>query len=89
VRQIRILAVHPGRFTDQTATILVEESEFKVKENDPSASLGKYAKIEKEKSHDGSEEDIYRVSLRAEGECELLPGDKSRVISTHPVKTKN
>jgi len=26
--------------------------------------------------------------IKAEGECELLPGDKSRVISTHPVKAK-
>jgi len=54
----------------------------------PSASLGKYAKVEKEKSYDGSDVDIYRVSFEAEGECELLPGDKSRVISTHPVKNK-
>jgi hypothetical protein len=42
--------------------------------------------VEKEKSYDGSDIDIYRVSFEAEGECELLPGDKSRVISTHPVK---
>lgn len=76
------------KWLSSTRFILFEDSEFKVKENDPSASLGKYAKIEKEKSHDGSDVDIYRVSLRAEGECELLPGDKSRVISTHPVKTK-
>jgi hypothetical protein len=77
------------KWLSPTRFILVEDSEFKVKENDPSASLGKYAKIEKEKSHDGSDVDIYRVSLRAEGECELLPGDKSRVISTHPMKTKH
>ncbi|HEX9281182.1 MAG TPA: hypothetical protein VF878_01775 [Candidatus Udaeobacter sp.] len=72
----------PARF------IVFEESEFKVKEHDPSASLGKYAKVEKEKSYDGSDVDIYRVSFKAEGECELLPSDKSRVISTHPVKNK-
>jgi hypothetical protein len=71
-----------------TRFIVFEEFEFKVKEHDPSASLGKYAKVEKAKSYDGSDVDIYRVSFKAEGECELLPDDKSRVISTHPVKTK-
>jgi len=76
------------KWLSPTRFIVVEESEFKVKEHDPSASLGKYAKVEKEKSYDGSDVDIYRVSFEAEGECELLPGDKSRVISTHPVKNK-
>jgi hypothetical protein len=76
------------KWLSPTQFILFEESGFKVKEHDPSASLGKYAKVEKEKSYDGSDVDIYRVSFEAEGECELLPGDKSRAISTHPVKNK-
>jgi hypothetical protein len=76
------------KWLSPTRFILVEESEFKIKEHDPSGSLGKYAKVEKGKSYDGSDVDIYRVSFDAEGECEFLPGDKSRVISTHPVKTK-
>ena len=76
------------KWLSPTRFIVVEEFEFKVKEHDPSASLGMYAKVEKEKSYDGSDVDIYRVSFEAEGECELLPGDKSRVISTHPVKNK-
>jgi hypothetical protein len=76
------------KWLSPTRFIVVEEFKFKVKEHDPSASLGKYAKVEKEKSYDGSDVDIYRVSFEAEGECELLPGDKSRVISTHPVKNK-
>jgi hypothetical protein len=76
------------KWLSPTRFILFEESEFKVKEADPSASLGKYATIEKEKSHEGSDVDIYRVSLRAEGECELLPDDETRVISTHSVKIK-
>ena len=76
------------KWLSPTRFILFEDSEFKVKEHDPSASLGKYAKVEKGKSYNGSDVDIYRLSFKAEGECELLPGDKSRVISTHPVKTK-
>jgi hypothetical protein len=74
------------KWLSQTRFTIVERSEFKVKEHDPSESLGKYAKVENEKSYGGSDVDIYRVSLEAEGECELLPGDKSRVISTRPVK---
>ena len=76
------------KWLSPTRFIVFEESEFKVKEHDPSASLGRYAKIEKEKPYGDSDVDIYRISFNAEGECELLPGDKSRVISTHPVKTK-
>lgn len=76
------------KWLSPTRFILFEDSEFKVKEHDPSASLGKYAKVEKGKSYDGSDADIYRLSFKAEGECELLPGDKSRVISTRPVTTK-
>jgi hypothetical protein len=76
------------KWLSPTRFILFEESEFKIKEHDPSASLGKHAKVEKAKSYEGSDIDIYRASFDAEGECELLPGDKSRVISTHPVKTK-
>jgi len=48
----------------------------------------KYAKVEKEKSYDGSDVDIYRVSFEAEGECELLPDDESRVISRRRAKNK-
>jgi hypothetical protein len=76
------------KWLSPTRFILFEEAKFRVKEHDPSASLGKYAKAEKEKSYDGSDLDIYRVSFEAEGECELLPADRSRVISTHPVKNR-
>ena len=30
--------------------------------------------------------DVYDASFNAEGECELLPADKTRVVSTQPVK---
>ena len=75
------------KWLSPTRFILFEEFDYKVKEHDPSASLGKYAKVEKGKSYDGSDVNIYKLSFKAEGECELLPDDKSRVISTHPVKT--
>lgn len=75
------------KWLSPTRFIMFEDSEFKVKDHDPSASLGKYAKVEKEKPYGDSDVDIYRISFKAEGECELLSGDKSRVMSTHPVKT--
>ena len=71
-----------------TRFIVFEDSEFKVKQDIPSAALGEYAKIEKLKTNDDSGVDVYRISFKAEGECKLLPGDKSQVISTHPVQTK-
>ena len=43
---------------------------------------------EAEKSDDESHESaaVYHVWFDAEGECELLPADKTRVLSTRPVK---
>lgn len=76
------------KWLSPTRFVVFEESEFKVKQDDPSAAVGKYAKVEKVKPNDDSGVDVYRISFKAEGECELLPGDKSRVISTHPLKTK-
>jgi len=76
------------KWLSPTRFIVFEDSEFKVKQDDPSAALGKYAKVEKIKPNDDSGVDVYRISFKAEGECELVPGDKSRVISTHPVKAQ-
>ena len=43
---------------------------------------------EAEKLEDESNESaaLYHVWFDAEGECELLPNDKSRVLNTQPVK---
>ena len=76
------------KWLSPTRFILFEDSEFKVKDHDPSASLGKYAKVEKEKPYGDLDAAIYRISFKAEGECELLPCDKSRIISTHPVESE-
>jgi len=76
------------KWLSPTRFIVFEDSEFKVKQEDPSPSLGKYAKVEKVNPNSDSGVDVYRISFKAEGECELLPGDKFRVMSTHPVQTK-
>ena len=64
---------------DATAT-------YDYRERDPSATIGQYG--EAEKSEDESDEPaaLYHVWFDAEGECELLPNDKSRVLNTQPVK---
>lgn len=69
------------KWISNTRFIVREEGAFQVKERDPSGTLGEYGDV------DAPEKDEpYYVSFEAEGECELLPGDKTRVISTHPVK---
>ena len=64
---------------DATAT-------YDYRERDPSATIGHYGEVET--LEDGSNESaaLYHVSFDAEGECELLPADKTRVLSTQPVK---
>jgi hypothetical protein len=70
--------ISPTRF------VVKEVSQFQVRDRDPSASLGQYGeKLEDETDEPG---DVYYVRFKAEGECELLPGDKTRVASTRPVK---
>ena len=46
------------------------------------------ARQEAEKLEPESDEPavLYHVWFNAEGECELLPADKTRVLSTQPVK---
>jgi hypothetical protein len=63
-----------------------EQSQWQVKERDPSGMLGQYG--EAEKLDHGSDEPatVYHVWFDAEGECELVPNDKSQVLNTHPVK---
>ena len=41
---------------------------------------------EKKKEEEMSRSESYYVWFSAEGECELLPEDKSRVVNTRPVK---
>jgi hypothetical protein len=74
------------KWVSPTRFMVGEESQWQVKERDPSATLGRYG--EAEKSDDQSDEStaLYHVWFDAEGECELLPNDKSQVVNTQPVK---
>jgi len=49
-------------------------------------ALGQYGEAEKFEDESNESAALYHVSLDAEGECELLPNDKSRVVNTQPVK---
>jgi hypothetical protein len=77
--------ISPRRF------VVKEVSQFQVRDRDPSASLGQYGEkldqygetLEHQTDKPG---DVYHVRFSAEGECELLPGDKTRVATTRPVK---
>ena len=52
----------------------------------PSATLGQYGEAEKLKDESDEPAALYHVWFDAEGECELLPNDKSRVLNTQRVK---
>jgi hypothetical protein len=49
-------------------------------------ALRQYGEAEKFEDESNESAALYRVSFDAEGECELLPSDKSRVLDTQPVK---
>ena len=63
-----------------------EEPQWQVKERDPSATIGQYGEAEKLEHESDEPAALYDVSFDAEGECELPPNDKSRVLNTQPVK---
>lgn len=74
--------ISPTRFA------VSEESQWQVKERDPSATLGQYGEAEKSEDEGDESGALYHVWFDAEGECELLPNDKSQVLNTQPQKTK-
>jgi hypothetical protein len=49
-------------------------------------ALRQYGEAEKFEDETNESAGLYHVSFDAEGECELLPNDKSRVLNTQPVK---
>jgi hypothetical protein len=78
------------KWTSATRFVVSEGSQFQVRTRDPSTAVGKYGEVEKENEDNAdSPGGVYHVWFDAEGECELLPGDKSQVVSTHPVKKQN
>ena len=74
------------KWISRTRFVVSEESQWQVKERDPAATLGQYGEVEKSEHEREKSADLYFVWFDAEGECELLPSDKARVLSTHPVK---
>jgi len=66
--------------------IVKEQSQWQVRERDPSATLGQYGEAEKSEEDSNESAVVYFVWFDAKGECELLPNDKSRVLNTQPVK---
>ena len=74
------------KWISPTRFVVSEESQWQVKERDPSATICQYGEAEKLEEESDESAALYHVSFDAEGECELLPGDKSRVLSTQPVK---
>jgi hypothetical protein len=69
-----------------THFVVSEESQWQVKERNPSAMLGQYGEAEKLGPESDEPAVLYHVWFDAEGECELLPADKTRVVSARPVK---
>ena len=74
------------KWISTTRFVVSEESQWQVKERDPSATLGQYGEAEKLEHESDESAALYHVWFDAEGECELLPNDKSRVLNTQPVK---
>ena len=76
------------KWISPTRFMVSEESQWQVKERDPSKTLGQYGEAEKSEDEDDGSVALYHVWFDAEGECELLPNDKSQVVNTQPQKTK-
>ena len=74
------------KWISPTRFVVKEEVQFQVKDHDPTAALGKYGEVEKLDPETYGGVDVYDASFNAEGECELVPGDKTRVVSTQAVK---
>src|SRR6266511_2889702 len=74
------------KWISPTRFVVSEESQWQVKERNPSATIGQYGEAEKLEDESDESAALYHVSFDAEGECELLPADKTRVLNTQPVK---
>ena len=74
------------KWISPTRFIVSEESQWQVKERDPSATIGQCGEAEKLEHEKDESAALNHVSFDAEGECELLVADKTRVLNTQPVK---
>ena len=76
------------KWISPTRFVVNEEFQFQVKDRDPTSALGKYGEVEKLDPETYGGVDVYDASFNAQGECELLPNDKSQVLKTQPQKMK-
>jgi hypothetical protein len=74
------------KWISPTRFVVNEEVQFQVKDRDPASALRKYGEVEKLDLETYGGLDVYDAFFNAEGECELMPGDKTSVVSTQPVK---
>jgi hypothetical protein len=74
------------KWISPTRFMISEESQWQVRQRDPSAMLGQYGEAEKLEAESDESTAVYHVWFNAEGECELLPADETRVLSTQPIK---
>ena len=74
------------KWISPTRFVVNEELQFQVKDRDPATALGKFGEVEKLDPATYGGVNAFDVWFNAEGECELLPNDKSQVLSTQPVK---
>jgi len=74
------------KWVSPTRFIVKEQSQWQVKERNPSARLGQYGEVEKLEDERDESVTVYHVWFDAEGECDLLPNDKTRVVNTQSVK---
>jgi hypothetical protein len=78
------------KWISPTRFVVREESQFQVRTRNPAATLGKYAEESEKRKEEGAKAgESYWFVFSAEGECELLPNDKSRVVSTRPAKNQS
>lgn len=78
------------KWISPTRFVVGEESQFQIQSRDPATALGQYGEVEKENNDDAAAAGgVYHAWFEAEGECELLSGDKSRVVNAHPVKKES
>ena len=74
------------KWISPTRFVVREGLEWQFKERDPSAALGQYGEAEKLDEQSDESAALYETWFDAEGECELLPNDETRVLNTQPVK---
>ena len=74
------------KWISPTRFVVSEESQWQVKERDPSATLGQYGEAEKLEDESDESAALYDVSLTLKVNASFCLTTKRRVLSTQPVK---